>query len=185
MDPRKKLTWLAGASLGGAALLLSLLATAQTLAVKTAEASPVNALFDYTNLPSREASDGISQVLSYGCNYSLYGVKVTPGNATTKTRVDGYGSPSCHDFLASPITSGHFTGISYKGLTNPGNGTVKLLFYTASGTFISDSNWLAWGDSSYTISITTVKQVKIGFTTGAANTAVYTSFNWLQIHYVC
>lgn len=175
---------------GSLALILAL-AVPNYAPVLKAEAPTIDVRFDYTNFPTREKADANSVVTNYGCPYYFGAVKITPGNATTKSTFTGL-CTSGSAFFWSGVAHGHWTGFTmlalekcYYGTTE--YGVVKMWGYDASGVLLMSSDWIHYDEEyNYTISEkTTVKILKIGFANGDTTKDVTTKMTGFILHYVC
>lgn len=175
---------------GVLALLLALTLPKSPFTLKATSAT-IDVRFDYTNFPTREiASNANSVVTNYGCPYYFGGVKIVPGNATTKSTFTGL-CTSGSAFFWSGVAHGHWTGFTmlalekcYYGTTE--YGVVKMWGYDASGGYIMSSDWIHYDEEyNYTISVDTVKILKIGFANGDSTKDVTTKMTGFILRYVC
>ena len=172
---------------GALALLLAL---PNPMFALQAENSPISVRFDYTNFPTREKASANSVVTNYGCPYYFGAVKITPGNATTKSTFTGL-CTSGSAFFWSGVAHGHWTGFTmlalekcYYGTTE--YGVVKMWGYDASGVLLMSSDWIHYDEEyNYTISVDTVKILKIGFANGDTTKDVTTKMTGFILRYVC
>lgn len=190
MSPTKKrmIPILSFAFIGAVSLLF---ATTPHDILALGEGTPtINIRFDYTNFPTREKAAANSVVTNYGCPYYFGGVKITPGNATTKSTFTGL-CTSGSAFFWSGAAQGHWTGFTmlalekcYYGTTE--YGVVKMWGYDASGVLLMSSDWIHYDEEyNYTISVDTVKILKIGFANGDTTKDVTTKMTGFILHYVC
>jgi len=123
--------------LGILALLIALAIPNSPLLIQ-AESTTIDVRFDYSNFPTREKADADSTLINYGCPYYLGGVKIVPGNATTKSTFTGPATNGGSPFFWTAVAQGHWTGFTMLALEKCRYGTeeygvVKMWGYSASG----------------------------------------------------
>jgi hypothetical protein len=188
-SPEKMALGFSASCLGVLALLIALALPNSPLLIQ-AEGTTVDVRFDYTNFPTREKAAANSAVTNYGCPYYFGGVKITPGDATTKSTFTGLCTPGS-PFFWSGVAHGHWTGFTMLALEkcyyeNTEYGVVKMWGYDASGGYIMSSDWIHYDEEyNYTISVDTVKILKIGFANGDYTKDVTTKMTGFILRYVC